>query len=458
MVRMVRTGRTGRTGRTEAAPKKTVTRAAHGGGRETFFGLGRNQFPQLTRAVEGSKRLVYLDNACTALKLRTPADKMRDFTLRWGGCAGGRSMHSLARRSEEVVAEARAAAAAFIGAVSPGEIVFTSGTTEAVNIVARGLPFPPGRSEIIVSDLEHNSAYLPFYERAERDGLRIKIAKTKEGALDLKSLARLISKKTALVVLPHSSNVFGGVLPLNEVCDLAHDAGALVFVDDAQFVQSHREDVQESGVDFAAFSAHKLGGPFGVGVLYGKEHLLNTIAPHKPGGGTVSGLVRSNGAWRPRYLDSPQRFEGGIQNYTGIVGLAETLRLHERLDRAALRNHISALVRRAVRGLGQLRWVRVLGSEDGLARGSLVSFAVSDERFSASDLSIYLDQDLPKHLVALRVGEHCANLIHGRLGLRETVRISFFAYNTVQDVDCFLNALCGYYGACVGRRVRRPHA
>jgi len=435
-----------------------VTRAAHGGGRETFFGLGRNQFPRLTRAVEGRKRLVYLDNACTALKLRAPADKMRDFALEWGGCAGGRSMHSLARKSEEAVAETRSATASFIGAVSPKEIVFTSGTTEAINIIARGLPFGAGRTEIIVTDLEHNSAYLPFYERAERDGLKIKVAKTKDGALNLKSLARLLSKKTAIVILPHSSNVYGGVLPLDDVCDLAHDVGALVLVDDAQFMQSHREDVQESGVDFAAFSAHKLGGPFGVGVLYGKEHLLNTIAPHKPGGGTVSGLKRSKGAWRPNYLDSPQRFEGGIQNYSGIIGLGETVRMHERVDREALREHVSSLVRRAVHGLSDLRWVRVLGDEESLAEGSLVSFHVEDERFSASDLSIFLDQDLPKHVVAVRVGEHCANLIHGRLGVRETVRLSFFAYNTAQDVDCFLDALCDYYGACVGRKVRRPHA
>ncbi len=432
-----------------------MTRTAHGGGRETFFGLGRNQFPQLTRAVEGRKRLVYLDNACTALKLRAPADKMRDFALEWGGCAGGRSMHSLARKSEEAVAETRSAAASFVGAVSPKEIIFTSGTTESINIVARGLPFGNGRCEIILTDLEHNSAYLPFYERAERDGLKIRIAKTKDGVLNLKSLARLVSKKTALVVLPHSSNVYGGVLPLNEVCDLAHEAGALVLVDDAQFVQSHREDVQESGVDFSAFSAHKLGGPFGVGVLYGKEHLLNTIAPHKPGGGTVAGLKRSRGAWRPNYLDSPQRFEGGIQNYTGIVGLGETLRLHERVDRDALRSHVSTLVRKTVRELSKLRWVRVLGGEDHLADGSLVSFHVEDDRFSASDLSIFLDQDLSKHVVAVRVGEHCANLIHGRLGIAETVRLSFFAYNTMRDVDCFLDALCEYYGACVGRKVRR---
>jgi len=409
----------------------------------------------LTRAGEGRKRLVYLDNACTALKLRAPADKMRDFALQWGGCAGGRSMHSLARKSEEAVVETRSAAACFIGAVSPKEIVFTSGTTEAINIVARGIPFAEDRTEILLTDLEHNSAYLPFYERAERDGLRIRIVKTKNGVLPLKSLGRALSKKTAIVVLPHSSNVFGGVLPLNEVCDLAHDVGALVLVDDAQFVQSHHEDVQESGVDFAAFSAHKMGGPFGIGVLYGKEHLLNTISPHKPGGGTVAGLQRSKGAWRPKYLDSPQRFEGGIQNYTGIVGLGETIRLHERVDREALREHISGLVRKTVRELGHLRWVRVLGEESHLTQGSLVSFHVEDDRFSAADLSIFLDQDLARHVVAVRVGEHCANLIHGRLGIRETVRLSFFAYNTIRDVDCFLDALCEYYGACVGRKVRR---
>ncbi|PIP82837.1 MAG: hypothetical protein CO113_10305 [Elusimicrobia bacterium CG_4_9_14_3_um_filter_62_55] len=439
-----------------------MTRAAHGGGRETFFGLGRGQFPRLLRAVEGRKRLVYLDNACTALKLRAPAEKMRDFALQGGGCAGGRSMHALARRSEEAVAQTRAATAAYLGAASPREIVFTSGTTEAVNLLARGLPASPGRREIIVTDLEHNSAYLPFYERARRDGLSLIVAKTKRGRLDFKSLARLVSKKTMLVAIPRSSNVFGGVLPLDAVCDLAHDAGAFVFADEAQYLQSHREDVQESGVDFAAFSAHKLGGPFGVGVLYGKEHLLNTLEPHKPGGGTVAGLKRSGGVWRPDYLDAPRRFEGGIQNYTGIVGLGETLRLHERVDRPALRAHITSLVRRSVRGLSDLRWARVLGEERRLVEGSIVSFHVQDKRFSASDLAIFLDQDLPRDSIAVRVGEHCANLLHGRLRLHETVRLSFFAYNTAREVDRFLDALCEYYRACVGRpampKTRRPPA
>ncbi|TPW21821.1 MAG: cysteine desulfurase / selenocysteine lyase [Elusimicrobia bacterium] len=412
--------------------------------RDSHFGLGRSEFPRLRRPLAGGRRLVYLDSACTALKLRGPADRMREFYLEDGGCGGGRALYELSRRAEGAAAEAREAAAGFLGAATPEEVVFTSGATAALNLVAGAFPLPRGRGEILLTDLEHNSAYLPFYERARRDRLRLRVLPTQGGRLDPAVLRRALSKRTGLVVLPHASNVYGGVLPLKEAVGLAHDAGALVLADDAQYVQSHRSDVQESGVDFALFSAHKLGGPFGVGVLYGKAHLLNRMSGLPAGGGTVSALRRSRHGWEPDYLDAPKRLEPGIADYAGLAGLTETLRLYARLDYPALRAHIAALVRRAARGLNSLPGVRVLGSEDHLAEGSLVSFHVAGRAFSAPDLALYLDSGLARHSVAVRAGTHCAHILHGRLGLQETVRLSFFAYSREEDVDVFLAALRGY--------------
>lgn len=422
--------------------------------RDSHFGFGRSEFPRSRRPLPDGRRLVYLDSACTALKLRGPADRMRAFYLDDGGCAGGRSLHELARRAERAAAEAREAAAGFLGAAAPEEVVFTSGATAALNLVAGALPLAPQRGEILLTDLEHNSAYLPFYERARRDRNRLRVLPTRGGRLEPGVLRRALSRRTGLLVLPHASNVYGGVLDLGEAVGLAHDAGALVLADDAQYVQSHRSDVQESGVDFAVFSAHKLGGPFGVGVLYGKAHLLNRLGGLPAGGGTVSGLRRRRHGWEPDYLDAPKRLEPGIPDCAGLAGLAETLRLYARVDYAALRAHLGGLVRRAARGLRALPGVDVLGEEERLAEGSIVSFSVADPSFSAPDFALYLDGGLKRHSVAVRAGTHCAHMLHGRLGLRETVRLSFFAYNRAEDVDVFLAALEGY----LSRRTTRQHA
>ena len=339
-----------------------------------------------------------------------------------------------------------------MNAESPNEIVFTSGTTEAANIVCGGFPFDSGRRKVLITDLEHNAVALPFIEAARAGRIDLVICPTDEGRLDLDKLASLLDDKTALLAITHASNVMGGVVPVAEAAKLARRKGIRVFVDDAQYLGTHREDVSTLGADFVAFSAHKLGGPFGVGVLWGHETELNRLGTWKLGGGTVKSLSWDlKSAPEPVYLDAPGRFEAGVQNFGGAIGMHEALKLRESLPAAGLRAHVGGLVRRLAEGLSGLDAVRVLGRTEDLEKGSLVSFAAEHPDFSPVDFNLYLNHELNGKFIAIRVGEHCAHLQHRRLGVDATVRASFGAYNTAAEVDLFLAAARSYaQEACGG--------
>lgn len=409
----------------------------------------RALFPALSGRRNG-KRLVYLDSACTALKAGSVVEAMSAFYRESGACGGKRSTHLLAQAVEEEARKARAAAASFLGAESANEIVFTSGTTEAANLVARAFPYEPGRREVVLTDLEHNAVFLPFHEAAQRGEVTLKFCRSKDARVDPDELARLISEKTALVAITHASNVAGGVQPVAEVCRAAHAKGARVFVDDAQFVSSHREHVQSLGADFAAFSAHKIGGPFGLGVLYGREQELNRLRHYKVGGGAVKSITWKGELPEVSYLDAPMRLEAGVANFGAFPGLTAAIELLESLPERALREHVAALVRRAAEGLLALPHVRVVGDPAALEQGSLVSFAPTHPEFSIADFNLFLNHEREDRFIAVRAGEHCAHLLHQSLGLEATVRLSFFAYSTADDVDSFLDALREYLKEACG--------
>lgn len=403
----------------------------------------RRQFPALSRE-HGGKALIYLDNACTVLKSARVAEALRSFYVELGACGGKRSTHLVAQAVEQKAQEARETAADFLGAETPNEIVFTSGTTEAVNLVARGFPYEDGRREVVLTDLEHNAVFLPFYEAERRGDVLLKYLRTKDGRVDLNSLERLVTGKTALVCVTRASNVAGGVQPLAEVSRIARKKGAAVFTDCAQFVSSHKEDVRATNVDFAAFSAHKIGGPFGLGVLFGREQWLNRLRHYKVGGGTVKSVVWKGRKPEVTYLDAPQRFEAGVQNYGAFPAFTEAIRLLSQLPQAALRAHVGGLTRRLAEGLSRFSHIRVLGRCEDLAEGSLVSFAPAHPEFSVHDFSLYLNHELPGRFIAVRTGEHCAHLLHQSYGLEQTVRASLFAYNTAAEVDLYLDAVGSY--------------
>lgn len=411
----------------------------------------RAEYPALSREVAG-KRLVYLDSACTALKPKRVADRLADFYANWGGCGGKRSTHLLSQQVEEWFQHARLAAGEFLGADGPNEIVFTSGTTEAANLVARAFPYDAERREVIITDLEHNAVALPFLEAARRGEIELRICPTDDGRLDLNRLESMISSRTALLALTHASNVMGGVVPAAEAAKLARRKGARVFVDDAQYLGTHREDVSTLGADFVAFSAHKLGGPFGLGVLWGREQELNRLGHYKVGGGTIKSMAWDGGeeAPEPAYLDAPMRFEAGVQNFGGALGLHEALKARGALPQAAMRAHVSSLVRRLAAGLESVPQVRVLGRAAGLENGSLVSFTPEDPDFSPVDFNLYLNHELPGRFVAVRVGEHCAHLLHRRLKTGATVRASFGPYSTEADADLYVDAVRSYASEACG--------
>lgn len=406
----------------------------------------RRQYPALSQEIQ-KKKLVYFDNACTLLKPKAVADRIADFYRNWGGCGGKRSTHLLSQQVEAWLLEARRAAAEFISAESPNEIIFTSGTTESVNLVARAFPYEENRREVVITDLEHNAVFLPFYEASQRGEIKLRFCRSQNGRVDLEAMKDLISDRTALVAMTRASNVYGGVQPMAEVSRMAHRHGALVLADDAQYLSSHRENVTEVNVDFAAFSSHKIGGPFGLGVLYGKENLLNRLGHYKVGGGTVKSVQWRSADPEVEYLDAPMRFEAGVPNFGGVVGFAEAVKFIQAIPQEALRAHVAGLVRRAAAGLARFSQIKVLGRTDDLTEGSLVSFYPVHENFSAADFNLYLNHELKSRFIAVRVGEHCAHLLHQSLGIGATVRLSFFAYNTEQEVDVFLDALEGYVKA-----------
>ncbi len=411
----------------------------------------RALYPALGREI-GGKRLVYLDSACTALKPESVALRLADFYANWGGCGGKRSTHLLSQQVETWFQEARRAAARFVNADGDNEIVFTSGTTEAANIVCNSFQYEASRRKVVITDLEHNAVALPFVEKARRGEIELEICPTDDGVLDLDRLASLLDDKVALLAITHASNVMGGVVPVAEAAKLARRKGIKVFVDDAQYLGTHREDVSTLGADFVAFSAHKLGGPFGVGVLWGHETELNRLRTWKLGGGTVKSVAWDlKSAPEPVYLDAPGRFEAGVQNFGGAIGLHEALKLRESLPAAALRAHVGGLVRRLAAGLANIAAVRVLGRPEELEKGSLVTFASAHPDFSPVDFNLFLNHELDGRFIAIRVGEHCAHLQHRRLGVDATARASLGAYNTEAEVDLLLDAARSYaQEACGG--------
>jgi cysteine desulfurase/selenocysteine lyase len=400
----------------------------------------RRDLPVLDRDFDGRK-LVYLDSACTALKPAPVAAEVAAFYSECGGCGGRRSSHLLSQEVQRRADEARRAVAAFLNAESPNEIVFTSSTTDSMNLLARSFIPEPGRDEVLLADLSHNSALLPFVEAGRDRGWKIVVLQTEDGRLSAEQLDSRLTHRTALVVLTRASNVFGGAQPVSELIRLAHRRGAKVAVDAAQFVPSHDEDVRATDADFVAFSSHKLGGPFGVGVLYGKEHLLNALLPWRVGGGTVRDVAWSEAGAEPSWLDAPDRFEAGVQNVGGWIGLASAIEYRRRLGREGVRAHVSSLAGFAAEALASTPGLRVLGRPDRIAEGSLVSAAPEDPDFSLQELSLYLNHEIPGRAVAVRVGEHCAHVLHKRLGLRSTLRLSFGPHNTREEAALAVEAI-----------------
>ena len=409
--------------------------------------LLRADFPILSRTVNGHP-LVYLDSGATSQKPQSVIDVERAY-YETTNAAVHRGAHTLAGEATELFEDARATVAAFVGA-RPEEIVWTSNATEGLNLIAYGISnatlgrggeaarrFRLGEGdEIVVTELEHHANLVPWQELAFRTGATLRvIGLTDDGRLDLDQAAETIGERTRLVAFAHVSNVLGAVNPVAELVALAHGAGALAVLDACQSAPHMPLDLGALDVDFAVFSGHKMLAPTGIGVLYGKQELLDALPPFLTGGS----MITTVGLTESEFLPAPLRFEAGTQRVSQAIALAEAVRYLERVGPDRIHAWESELGGRLYQGLSAIPGVRVLGpapdASGGVERVGLASFVV--DGVHAHDVGQFLDD----RGIAVRVGHHCAQPAHRRFGVTATTRASAYLYNTMADVDAAIAAV-----------------
>ncbi|WP_271799047.1 cysteine desulfurase [Dietzia maris] len=395
----------------------------------------RSDFPILQRTVRDGKPLVYLDSGATSQRPTQVLDAERDFLLH-SNAAVHRGAHQLAEEATDAYEGARADIARFVGA-DVDELVFTKNATEALNLVAFALgdqrfgeyAVGPG-DEVVISELEHHANLVPWQELCRRTGATLRwYGMTDDGRIDLDSLE--LTDAVKVVALTHQSNVTGAVTDVARVVESARAVGALVVLDACQSVPHMAVDFHALGVDFAAFSGHKMLGPTGIGVLYGRRELLRAMPPVLTGGSMISTVTMEE----TTYADPPQRFEAGVPMVSQAVGLAAAVRYLEQVGMETIARHEESLTVAALDALGQIPGIRIVGPTDMVSRGGAVSFVV--DGIHAHDVSQVLDDDG----VAVRVGHHCAWPLHRRLGVQSTVRASFALYNTLDEVEALARSL-----------------
>lgn len=391
----------------------------------------REDFPILGRTVRDGKPLVYLDSGATSQRPVQVLDAEREF-LTTCNAAVHRGAHQLAEEATDAYEGARAAIASFVG-VDSDELVFTKNATESLNLVAYVFGddrfdkvVGPG-DEIVVTELEHHANLVPWQELARRTGATLRwYGITDDGRIDLDSLE--LTDKVKVVAFTHQSNVTGAISPVAELVRRARAVGAVTVLDACQSVPHLAVDFRSLDVDFAAFSGHKMLGPSGVGVLYGRRELLASMPPFITGGSMIETVTMEVSTYAP----PPQRFEAGVPMTSQVVGLGAAVKYLEDIGMDAVAAHEHLLVTAALEGLAGIDGVRIVGPTDGIDRGSAVSFLV--DGIHAHDLGQVLDDDG----VAVRVGHHCAWPMHQRFGIAATARASFAVYNTLDEVDALV--------------------
>ena len=395
----------------------------------------RADFPILQRTVRDDKPLVYLDSGATSQRPVQVLDAEREFLLH-SNAAVHRGAHQLAEEATDAYEGARADVARFVGA-DVDELVFTKNATEALNLVAfalgdsrfDGYAVGPG-DEIVISELEHHANLVPWQELCRRTGATLRwYGITDDGRIDLDSLE--LTDAVKVVAVTHQSNVTGAVTDVARVVESAKKVGALVVLDACQSVPHMAVDFHALGVDFAAFSGHKMFGPTGIGVLYGRRDLLAAMPPVLTGGSMIATVTMVEST----YADPPQRFEAGVPMVSQAVGLAAAVRYLEAVGMDTVARHERELTAAALDALQQIPGIRIVGPADTTDRGGAVSFVV--DGVHAHDVSQVLDDDG----VAVRVGHHCAWPLHRRLGVQSTVRASFAIYNTLDEIETLAASL-----------------
>lgn len=395
-------------------------------------------FPILKRQIRGNNRLIYLDSGATSQKPNSVLDAERDFYVNHNA-AVHRGAHQLAEEATELYEGAREKVATFIGA-QVDEVIFTKSATESINAIAYSLGnSTPGSKfhikagdRIVVSEMEHHANLIPWQELARRTGAELVWFKvTEEGRLDLSDIDELITSRTKVVALTHQSNVLGTINPLDQITKKAHEVGALFVLDACQSVPHYRVDVKTLNVDFLAFSGHKMLGPTGVGILWGKKELLDEMPPFLTGGSMIETVTMESAT----YLDAPKRFEAGVPNMAQAVGLGAAVDYLNRVGLDAIHAHEVALTQKALEGLQTIQGLSVIGPKDLEMRGGVVSFAV--EGIHPHDLGQALDQ----YGIAVRTGHHCAWPLMRRFKTVATTRASFYLYNGFDDITALVDGV-----------------
>ena len=392
----------------------------------------KRDFPLLLEQDGEGRTLAYLDSAATAQKPRQVIDAVRSYYETFNANPH-RGAYAISERVTEAFEAVRSKVARFLGAGS-AEIVFTAGTTDAINLVALSYGeerVGPG-DEILISVLEHHCNLLPWQRLARRTGATLRyLPPGEDGRIALAEVREKLTAGTKLVAITHVSNVLGGVNPIREIAALAHERGAVVLVDAAQSAPHMRIDVRDLDVDFLAFSGHKLLAPAGIGVLYGKRRLLDSMEPLCLGGGIVEEVTRD----AVRYMDAPWKFEAGTQNAEGVIGLGAAIDYLEAVGMSNIRAIEARLTAYALERLSALPFVELYGSASSEGRAGILSFNVADVH--PHDTATIL----AAHNVAVRAGHHCAQPLMAFLGVNATCRMSLCFYNTEQDIDRLAEAL-----------------
>lgn len=391
----------------------------------------RADFPILSREIRG-RPLVYLDNAATTQKPQAVIDALVDYYSNTNANIH-RGLHTLAEEATAAYEDVRKRTAAFIGAADRREIVFTRNTTESLNLLAYtlGARLREG-DEIVLSALEHHSNLVPWQLAAQRSGARLRFIELgADGELDLDSARAAIGANARIVSVAHMSNVLGAIAPVAEIAEMARSVGARTIVDAAQSVPQMPVDVSELGVDFAAFSSHKMLGPTGVGVLWGRRELLADLDPFLGGGEMISVVNREESTWAAL----PHKFEAGTPNIADVIAFGAAVDYLEAVGMDRVRDHDHQLVAYAMDRLSRLEGLEIYGPGDPARRGAVVAFNYAD--IHSHDIATILDANG----VAVRAGHHCAQPLMRALGVPATARASFYLYNRRDEVDALVDGL-----------------
>ena len=390
----------------------------------------RRDFPILDQIVN-DEPLVYLDNAATTQKPTQILEAIAAYYEK-DNANVHRGVHTLAERATAAYEAARERVRSFIHAASTKEVLFTRGTTTSLNWVARYAEnvLQPG-DEVLISVMEHHSNIIPWQEACKKTGARLIYAYLKDGMLDLADFRSKLTEKTRFVALAHVSNVLGVVNPIKEIADLVHQTNALLVVDGAQSVPHMKIDVQDLDVDFFAFSGHKMLGPTGIGVLYGKEELLERMSPVEFGGEMIDFVYEQEATWK----ELPWKSEAGTPNIAGAIGLAAAIDYLDKIGMETVHQYEQELIAYAFPKLQAVEGLTIYGSEDLTQRSGVISFNLAG--LHPHDVATALDYEG----VAVRAGHHCAQPLLSYLGVAATVRASFYLYNTKADCDKLVEAL-----------------